>query len=60
VDALIGRPEGYGVRVTAGATTLVAVEPRDGRATLGAVTTAMLEGKLLTDDRVVVVVTPGG
>jgi hypothetical protein len=59
-DALIGRPEGYGVRVTAGATTLVAVEPRDGRATLGAVTTAMLEGKLLTDDRVVVVVTPGG
>ncbi len=59
-DALIGRPEGYGVRVTAGATTLRALEPRDGRATLGAVTTAMLEGKLLTDDRVVVVVTPGG
>lgn len=59
-DALVGRPEGFGVRVTAGATTLVADAPRAGRTTLGAVTTAMLEGKLLTDDRVVVVVASGG
>lgn len=59
-DALVGRPEGVGVRVTAGATTLAADAPRDGRATLGAVTAAMLEGKLLTDDRVVVTVARGG
>ena len=59
-DALVGRPEGFGVRVTAGAVTLAADAPREGRSALGAVTTAMLEGKLLTDDRVVVAVAPGG
>lgn len=55
-DALVGRPEGLGVRVTAGAVALAADAPREGRSALGAVTTAMLAGKLLTDDRVVVAV----
>jgi len=59
-DALIGRPEGVGVRVTAGAATLAGDVPRGGPATLSAVTSAMLVGKLLTDDRVVVVVASGG
>ncbi|MDO9407867.1 hypothetical protein [Patulibacter sp.] len=59
-DALVGRPEGFGVRVTTGAVTLRADVPREGRSALGAVTTAMLEGKLMTDDRVVVAVAPGG
>lgn len=57
-DALVDRPEGYGVRVTAGATTLRAGATCGGRETLGIVTTAMLEAKLCTDDRVVVVVAP--
>jgi hypothetical protein len=59
-DALVGRPEGYGVRVTAGAATLVRGHIRAGREALGSVTTAMLQGKLLSDDRVVVVVAAGG
>ncbi|WP_026911230.1 GGDEF domain-containing protein [Patulibacter minatonensis] len=59
-EALVGRPEGFGVRVTVGATTLVGDDARAGQEALGSVTAAMLEGKLLTDDRVVVVVAPRG
>jgi GGDEF domain-containing protein len=55
-EALVGRPEGVGVRVTVGGTTLVDGDARAGHEALGSLTTAMLEGKLLTDDRVVVVV----
>lgn len=59
-DGLVGRPEGHGVRVTAGAATLRSGVVRGGQEALGTVTTAMLEGKLLTDDRVVVVIAAGG
>lgn len=54
--ALIGRPEGQGVRITAGGAVLGGGPMPYGRDALSAVTTAMLRGKLLTDERVVVVV----
>lgn len=56
-EALIGCPEGFGARVTAGGTTLVAGVASAGQELLGRVTGAMLAGKLFTDDRVVVVAT---
>ncbi|MEV4421674.1 hypothetical protein AB0L40_17080 [Patulibacter sp. NPDC049589] len=59
-EALVDRPEGFGARVTVGGSTLVDGAARGGQAALGAVTAAMLQGKLLSDDRVVVVVAPGG
>lgn len=55
-DALAGLPEGVGARVTVGAARLAPSAVRPGRELLGVVTTTMLEGKLLTDDRLVVVV----
>jgi predicted signal transduction protein with EAL and GGDEF domain len=58
--SLSGRVEGLGVRVTCGGTTLLRGATRGGRATLGAVTGAMLAGKLMSDDRVVVVTAPAG
>jgi GGDEF domain-containing protein len=54
-EALVGTAEGYGARVTAGGATLVSGFPTAGQELLGRVTGAMLAGKLLTDDRVVVV-----
>jgi GGDEF domain-containing protein len=54
-EALVGRIEGYGARVTAGGATLVSGFPTSGHELLGRVTGAMLAGKLLTDHRVVVV-----
>jgi hypothetical protein len=53
--ALVGRPEGLGVRITAGGAALQAGDALTGRGALSAVTTAMLRGKLLSDERVVVV-----
>lgn len=53
-DALAGSADGYGARVTVGATCMDPASVRPGRAVLGAVTTTMLEGKLLTDGRLVV------
>jgi hypothetical protein len=54
--ALVGRPEGHGVRITAGGAVLGGGSIPSGRDALSAVTTAMLRGKLLTDERVAVVV----
>jgi hypothetical protein len=54
--ALIGRPEGQGVRVTAGGAVLGGAPMPPGRVALSSVTAAMLRGKLLTDERVVIVV----
>jgi hypothetical protein len=53
--ALVGRPEGVGVRITAGGAVLRAAAGLTGRGALSAVTTAMLRGKMLSDERVVVV-----
>ena len=55
-DALTDLPEGFGARITVGAARLAPAAVRPGRDLLAAVTTTMLEGKLLTDDRLVVVV----
>lgn len=55
-DALVDRPEGVGARVTVGVAALDPAAVRPGRELLASVTTTMLQGKLLTDDRLVVVV----
>jgi hypothetical protein len=54
--ALVGRPEGQGVRITAGGAVLGGGPIPPGREALSAVTTAMLRYKLLSDERVAVVV----
>lgn len=58
--SLTDRLEGHGVRLTCGGVTLDPDGSRGGRQVLAGVTGAMLAGKLLSDDRVVVVVAPAG
>ncbi|MGX6448898.1 hypothetical protein ACVU7I_12645 [Patulibacter sp. S7RM1-6] len=54
-NALIGTPEGHGLRVTAGVAPVCPLA-ESAAAQLASITTAMLRAKLLSDDRVVVAV----